>query len=118
MCAFLSFPCTAPASGPQITEIKAISSRSIKVIWGAVPSIETNGNIIHYIVCYSTSSSDICSASAKKVVKANNSTTTLDDLNEFTTYFVGVKAATSAGPGEIGEIKNETTLPDSKYQLS
>ena len=118
MCAFLSFPCTAPASGPEITEIKAMSSRSIKIIWGAVPPNETNGNIIHYIVCYSTSSSDVCSASSKKFVKANNSATTLNDLNEFTTYFVAVKAVTSAGPGEIGGIKSETTLPDSKYQLS
>ena len=118
MCAFLSFPCTAPASGPEITEIKAMSSRSIKIIWGAVPSNETNGNIIHYIVCYSASLSDICSASSKKVVEAYNNETTLKNLNEFTTYFVAVKAATSAGPGEIGGIKSETTLPDSKYQLS
>ncbi|CAB4045710.1 phosphatidylinositol phosphatase PTPRQ-like isoform X17, partial [Paramuricea clavata] len=102
-----------PKSGPNITQINAISSTSIAVTWGEVPPEDTNGNITHYFVCYKpqTSSNDICSVT-KRLNDVNNRSTVLNGLNEFTTYSVAIQAATSKGNGTHGAITNVITLQD------
>ena len=79
-----------------------------------MPDNETNGNITYYVVCYKvTSAKDICSKT-KTVEDVVNRNTTLNNLNEFTTYDVAIKAGTSVGAGPEGGIKSETTLQDCK----
>ena len=110
------FSFLVPESGPEITNINATSSTSINVTWAALHPNLTNGDIIHYIVCYKNQiSQDICSF-MEKVDMVNDRKTVLKNLNEFTTYQVAVKAATLKGSGPTGGIKNATTLQDSKYQ--
>ena len=69
-------------------------------------------------MCYKvqTSQPDICSV-RKRVNGGNNRNTVLNNLNEFTTYDVAIQAATSKGAGLPGEIRNATTLQDSKYRI-
>ena len=38
----------------------------------------------------------------------------LTGLNEATTYYIGVQAATKIGFGKLGIVKSNTTLEDSK----
>jgi hypothetical protein len=110
------FSFLVPESGPEITNINATSSTSISVTWAALPANLTNGDIIHYIVCYKNQTSqDICSF-METVGMVNDRKTVLKNLNEFTTYQVAVKAATANGTGPNGGIKHATTLQDSKYQ--
>ena len=105
----------APASGPEIENINATSSKSIKVLWNEVPENEANGNITHYLVCYKvqTSANTIC-AETRRVNGSDNRNTVLNDLNEFTNYSVAIRAATSVGPGPHGGRENVRTFRDSK----
>ncbi|CAB4004398.1 sidekick-1-like isoform X1 [Paramuricea clavata] len=105
-----------PKSGPNITQINVTSSTSIAVTWGEVPAEDTNGNITHYFVCYKvpTSSNNNCS-NIKRVDGVNNRSTVLNNLNEFTTYVVAIKAATSKGAGPPGLTKSARTSEDGKY---
>ena len=80
-----------------------------------MPENETNGNITYYLVCYKvqTSANDIC-AKKQRVNGSYNNNTVLNDLNEFTTYSVAIRAATSVGPGPLGGRENVTTFQDGK----
>ena len=107
-----------PTSGPNITDINAISSTSISISWGNVSADDANGIITHYFVCYEvespSSKSDICPVK-ERVDGVNNRSTVLNYLKPFTTYAVAVQAATSKGAGEPGKIASERTLEDSTY---
>jgi hypothetical protein len=104
-----------PKSGPNITRIIATTSKSIHVFWGNISADDANGIITNYYVCYKVQSSevDICSVN-KTVDDVHTRETVLDNLNEFTTYAVAIRAATSKGPGRIGETEYNTTFPDSE----
>ena len=74
-------------------------------------------------MCYKveTSGDEICSKT-KNVTGVESRSAELNDLNEFTTYAVAVKAGTSKGAGEHGTTRTVKTLEDGKdndlYALS
>ena len=105
-----------PTSGPNITDINAISSTSISISWGNVSEDDANGIITLYFVCYQVESSqdDICSVK-QRVDGVNYRSTVLSNLKPFTTYAVAVQAATSKGAGTPGKKASERTLEDSTY---
>ena len=105
-------------SGPEIANISATSSKSIEVSWNKIPENDTNGDITYYLVCYKVQASadDICSKMTK-VDDVVNRKAVLTELNEFTTYDVAIKAATSKGAGPPGGSKNVTSFQDSKYSF-
>jgi hypothetical protein len=98
-------------SGVSITEVKALSSTSLQVSWNSV-SVQ-NDTISNYTVCYALSSPVNCSN--QKTVDGSTTSTTITGLNEFTTYYVRVKASsTSGGDGPLGTKMEETTFEDGK----
>ena len=98
-------------SGVSITEVKALNSTSLQVSWNSVSVV--NDTISGYTVCYALSSPVNCSNQA--TVDGNTTSTNITGLNEFTTYYVRVKASsTSGGDGPLGAEKNGTTAEDGK----
>ena len=67
-------------------------------------------------MCYKdqTSTDDICFRK-KRVEGVDNRTTVLNNLKEFTTYIVAIKAATSEGDGPPGVNKSVKTFEARKY---
>ena len=73
----------------------------------------SNGDITKYEVCYDDKIfSTVCLLN--KEVKSTDRMIVLVGLNEATTYYIRVRAATKIGVGILGIVKSNTTLEDSK----
>ena len=86
-------------------ELSVVSSTSILVKWE--PPVTMNGNLRHYAVTYGTA--------RDKLNQRRNSPTDvsyeLNDLEEFTDYYVQVFAETSVS-GKLSDIVDAKTLED------
>ena len=85
-------------------------------MWGKLNNDDANGVITMYEVCYKPSytSTDI-DCNLKKSVTNDTREVVLDSLNEATTYNVAVKAKTSQGFGDLGNIITYKTVEASEY---
>ena len=81
--------------------------------WEKLSPDYSNGDITKYKVCYEKK---IFSTGCplNKEVKSTDTMIVLTGLNEATTYYIGVRAATKIGLGNLGIVKSNTTLEDSK----
>lgn len=108
--------CTEPETGPNITQITAFSSTSLKVVWSELTLDDSNGIITEYEICYGIREDPKLNCSLHKTVYgAKTTTVNLSELKKFTTYNVAVRASTKFGFGGLGVVKFNTTRQDSKY---
>ena len=82
--------------------------------WAKLSSDYSNGNITKYAVCYNDKTNSSSCISNKTIEGADTTMIVLPRLNEATTYYTGVQAATKIGFGKLGIVKSNTTLEDSK----
>ena len=81
--------------------------------WGKLSRDYSNGDITKYEVCYDDKIfSTVCRLN--KEVKNTDTMIVLAGLNEATTYYIRVRAATKIGFGKLGIVKSNTTLEDGK----
>ncbi|XP_028401071.1 receptor-type tyrosine-protein phosphatase F-like isoform X2 [Dendronephthya gigantea] len=105
----------APSAGPNISNITEVTNSSMIVHWKELSAKDANGPITGYEVCYEVSDSDSpnvidCKLNNKPVNGSNNTMAKLDGLIGGTTYYVAVRASTSAGFGPLGKNTTEKTL--------
>ena len=81
--------------------------------WEKLSLDYSNGDITKYEVCYDD---EIFSTDCpfNKEVKSTDTMIVLAGLNEATTYYIGVRAATKIGFGKLEIVKSNTTLEVSK----
>ena len=110
-----------PSNAPQAVTVSATSSKSIFVSWDPVIADDRNGIIKGYKVNYQTLPNGDMAAKFLNITKAQQNkrqTVTLDHLNEFTNYSIGVLAFTAFGngPASVGQVVE--TLEDSKFYVN
>ena len=102
----------------MISNITAINSTSLKILWGKLLHDHANGNIIKYVLCYQLlGNKNVSCAVNATISKGETTTITLTGLNEASTYDFAMKAATAVGLGKLGATMNGTTLEDSKFEI-
>ena len=110
-----------PSNAPQAVTVSATSSKSIFVSWDPVIADDRNGIIKGYKVNYQALPNGDMAAKFLNITKAQQNkrqTFTLDHLNEFTNYSIGVLAFTAFGngPASVGQVVE--TLEDSKFYVN
>ena len=110
-----------PSNAPQAVTVSATSSKSIFVSWDPVIADDRNGIIKGYKVNYQAIPNGDMAAMFLNITKAQQNkrqTVTLDHLNEFTNYSIGVLAFTAFGngPASVGQVVE--TLEDSKFYVN
>ena len=106
---------SVPSKGPNITTISVVNSTALKVTWAKLSSDYSNGNITKYAVCYNDKTSSSTCLSNKTIEGADKTMIVLIGLNEATTYYIGIWAATKIGFGKLGDVKSNRTFEDSKW---
>ena len=110
-----------PSNAPQAVTVSATSSKSIFVSWDPVIADDRNGIIKGYKVNYQALPNGDMAAKFLNIRRAQQNkrqTVTLDHLNEFTNYSIGVLAFTAFGNGPASVIQVVETLEDSKFYAS
>ena len=105
---------TAPANPPINIVTSSPSSTAINVRWEEVPSIDRNGIIVVYEVCYQ-SLETFSGTIMKKVVNVSELFLELTDLEEFVEYNISVRAYTSQGPGPFSDNITQMTQEDGMF---
>ena len=110
-----------PSNAPQAVTVSATSSKSIFVSWDPVIADDRNGIIKGYKVNYQAIPNGDMAAKFLNITKAQQNkrqTVTLDHLNEFTNYSIGVLAFTAFGngPASVGQVVE--TMEDSKFYVN
>ena len=110
-----------PSNAPQAVTVSATSSKSIFVSWDPVIADDRNGIIKGYKVNYQALPNGDMATKFLNITKAQQNkrqTVTLDNLNEFTNYSIGVLAFTAFGngPASVGQVVE--TLEDSKFYVN
>ena len=82
--------------------------------WEKLSPDYSNGDITKYKVCYEKKNFSTGCPLNKIIEGADTTMIVLAGLNEATTYYIGVRAATKIGVGILGIVKSNTTLEDSK----
>ena len=106
-----------PSGAPQALTVSVTSSRSISVSWDPVVAGDRNGIIKGYKVNYHALPNFQMATEFLNITKEQQNkrqTVTLDNLNEFTNYSIGVLAFTVFGNGPAGVGQVVETLEDSK----
>jgi hypothetical protein len=111
-----AFVSTAPASPPISIVTGSPSSTAINVRWEEVPSIDQNGIIIIYEVCYQPLET-FSGIIMKEVVNASELFLELTSLEEFIEYNISVRAYTSQGPGPFSHDITQMTQEDGMFIL-
>ena len=119
LCKFMIL-CLEPSNAPQAVTVSATSSRSISVSWDPIVTDGRNGIIKGYIVNYQALPNGYIVAKIINITyeeQNNRQTVTLDHLNEFTNYSIGVLAFTAFGngPASVVQVQVVETLEDSKF---
>ena len=117
----MSILCLEPSNAPQAVTVSATSSRSISVSWDPIVADGRNGIIKGYIVNYQALPNGYIVAKILNITyeeQNNRQTVTLDHLNEFTNYSIGVLAFTAFGNGPASVVQVVETLEDSKFYAS
>ena len=120
LCKFMIL-CLEPSNAPQAVTVSATSSRSISVSWDPIVADGRNGIIKGYIVNYQALPNGYIFAKILNITyeeQNNRQTVTLDNLNEFTNYSIGVLAFTAYGNGPASVVQVVETLEDSKFYAS
>ena len=109
------------SNAPKAVTVSATSSKSIFVSWDPVIADDRNGIIKGYKVNYQALPNGDMAAKFLNITKAQQNkrqTVTLDHLNEFTNYSIGVLAFTAFGngPASVGQVVE--TLEDSKFYVN
>ena len=120
LCKFMIL-CLEPSNAPQAVTVSVTSSRSISVSWDPVIADDRNGIIKGYIVNYQALPNGYIVAKILNITyeeQNNRQTVTLDHLNEFTNYSIGVLAFTAFGNGPASVVQVVETLEDSKFYAS
>ena len=88
----------------------------MKITWSTLSSEQANGTITRYEVCYEASDSIMnLDCNMKKTINNGATTmTTLENLYADTIYTVAVRAGTSVGFGNHGQIMRKKTLNGGK----
>ena len=110
-----------PSNAPQVVTVSATSSKSIFLSWDPVIADDRNGIIKGYKVNYQALPNGDMAAKFLNITKAQQNkrqTVTLDHLNEFTNYSIGVLAFTAFGNGPASVVQVVETLEDSKFYAS
>ena len=110
-----------PSNAPQVVTVSATSSKSIFVSWDPVIPDDRNGIIKGYKVNYQALPNGDMAAKFLNITKAQQNkrqTVTLDHLNKFTNYSIGVLAFTAFGNGPASVVQVVETLEDSKFYAS
>ena len=110
-----------PSNAPQAVTVSATSSKSIFVSWDPVIADDRNGIIKGYKVNYQALPNGDMAAKFLNITRAQQNkrqTVTLDHLNEFTNYSIGVLAFTAFGNGPASVVQVVETLEDSKFYAS
>ena len=110
-----------PSNAPQAVTVSATSSISIFVSWDPVIADDRNGIIKGYKVNYQALPNGDMAAKFLNITRAQQNkrqTVTLDHLNEFTNYSIGVLAFTAFGNGPASVVQVVETLEDSKFYAS
>ena len=90
-----------------------LSSTQITVSWDEVPTGERNGDITHYEVLYNPPDS-FEGGIANGTVTTVNRSILLEELEEYVSYSISVRAHNSAGAGPFSETLLVTTQEDGK----
>ncbi|CAH3163872.1 unnamed protein product, partial [Pocillopora meandrina] len=98
-----------PSGAPQAVTVGVTSSRSISVSWHPVIAEDRNGIIKGYKVNYHALPNNYVVTKFLNISKEQQNkrqTVTLDNLNEFTNYSIGVLAFTllGNGPASVGQV--------------
>ena len=120
LCKFMIL-CLEPSNAPQAVTVSVTSSRSISVSWDPIVADGRNGIIKGYIVNYQALPNGYIVAKILNITyeeQNNRQTVTLDHLNEFTNYSIGVLAFTAFGNGPASVVQVVETLEDSKFYAS
>ena len=110
-----------PSNAPQAVTVSATSSKSIFVSWDPVIADDRNGIIKGYKVNYQALPNGDMAAKFLNITKAQQNKrqrVSLDHLNEFTNYSIGVLAFTAFGNGPASVVQVVETLEDSKFYAS
>ena len=105
---------SVPSKGPNITLVNVINSTALKVTWGKLSHDYSNGDITKYAVCYNDKTSSSTCLSNKTREETDPTMIVLSGLNEATTYYIGIRAATKIGFGKLGIVKSNKTFEDGK----
>ena len=100
-----------PASPPDNVSAEVLSSTSIVVSWGEVPSIDRNGIITAYevrLVPLETFGGLI----AERQMNTTSLSVVVPDLQEFVNYSISVRAYTIVGAGNYSVAIVRMTLED------
>ena len=116
MIVFIIILLLAPSGPPQDVVVTVVSPQNISVSWGLVSTENKNGIIKGYKLIYqalpngneTTKIIDIAGQAAE------STTTTLQNLNEFTNYTIAVLAFTVKGDGPLSVAQVVQTQQDSK----
>ena len=122
-CTFFNFMILplVPSNAPQAVTVSATSSKSIFVSWDPVIADDRNGIIKGYKVNYQALANGDMAAKFLNITRAQQNKrqrVSLDNLNEFTNYSIGVLAFTAFGngPASVGQVVE--TLEDSKFYVN
>ena len=110
-----------PSNAPQVVTVSATSSKSIFLSWDPVIADDRNGIIKGYRVNYQALPNGDMAAKFLNITKAQQNKkqrVSLDHLNEFTNYSIGVLAFTAFGNGPASAGQVVETLEDSKFYVS
>ena len=110
-----------PSNAPQAVTVSATSSKSIFVSWDPVIADDRNGIIKGYKVNYQAIPNGDMAAKFLNITKAQQNKrqrVSLDNLNEFTNYSIGVLAFTAFGNGPASVVQVVETLEDSKFYVN
>ncbi|XP_053386774.1 protein sidekick-1-like isoform X2 [Mercenaria mercenaria] len=89
---------SVPSEGPRNVQAVPLSSTSVNVSWGDVPTREQNGQILGFKVEYRSSKKNI--PTQTKIVSGNTTNhVLLENLRKFVTYEIRVLAYTRMGDG-------------------
>ena len=122
-CTFFNFMILplVPSNAPQAVTVSATSSKSIFVSWDPVIPDDRNGIIKGYKVNYQALPNGDMAAKFLNITKAQQNKrqrVSLDHLNEFTNYSIGMLAFTAFGNGPASVVQVVETLEDSKFYAS
>ena len=112
----VSFMSTAPASPPINITASSPSSTTINVRWEEVPSIDQNGIIITYEVCYQPLET-FNGTIMKETINSSELFRELTDLEGFVEYNISVRAYTSQGSGPFSDDITQITQEDGMFIL-
>ena len=107
-----------PGGPPQAVAIDVLSSTSVSISWNPVTADDRNGIIKGYKVNYQALPNGEMVAKFSNISSQQQNktqTVTLNNMNEFTNYSIGVLAFNLVGNGPASVAQVVQTLEDSKF---